>query len=29
MDQDFGYGTVRSTRYGDNRYGNLAFSLAF
>ncbi|WP_146661550.1 DUF3570 domain-containing protein [Enhygromyxa salina] len=29
MDQDFGYGTVRSTRYGDNRYGNLAFSIAF
>jgi hypothetical protein len=29
IDQDFGYGEVRSTRYGDNRYGNLAFSLAF
>nr|WP_255216675.1 DUF3570 domain-containing protein [Pseudenhygromyxa sp. WMMC2535] len=29
LDQDFGYGTVRSTRYGDNRIGNLAFSLAF
>jgi hypothetical protein len=27
--QDFGYGEVRSTRYGDNRYGNLAFSIAF
>ena len=29
LDQDFGYGTVRSTRYGDHRVGNLAFSLAF
>ncbi|HVH97911.1 MAG TPA: DUF3570 domain-containing protein [Enhygromyxa sp.] len=29
LDQDFGYGTVRSTRYGDQRVGNLAFSLAF
>lgn len=29
LDQDFGYGGVRSTRYGDNRYGNLAFSIAF
>jgi len=29
IDQDFGYGEVRSTRYGDNRYGNLAFSIAF
>ncbi|MFO7567120.1 MAG: DUF3570 domain-containing protein [Enhygromyxa sp.] len=29
LDQDFGYGSVRSTRYGDNRHGNLAFSLAF
>ena len=29
LDQDFGYGTVRSTRYGDHRIGNLAFSLAF
>jgi hypothetical protein len=29
LDDDFGYGSVRSTRYGDNRFGNLAFSLAF
>ncbi|EDM78290.1 hypothetical protein PPSIR1_08926 [Plesiocystis pacifica SIR-1] len=29
IDQDFGYGTVRSTRFGDHRIGNLAFSLAF
>ncbi len=29
LDQDFGYGEVRSTRYGDQRIGNLAFSLAF
>lgn len=29
VDQDFGYGTVRSTRYGDHRVGNLAFSVAF
>ncbi|PRQ04385.1 hypothetical protein ENSA5_07880 [Enhygromyxa salina] len=28
-DQDFGYGPVRSTRYGDQRIGNLAFSVAF
>ena len=29
LTQDFGYGTVQSTRYGDHRIGNLAFSLAF
>lgn len=29
IDQDFGYGTVRSTRYGDARIGSLAFSIAF
>jgi hypothetical protein len=29
LDDNFGYGDVRSTRYGDNRFGNLAFSLAF
>lgn len=29
LDDDFGYGPVRSTRYGDNRFGNLAFSIAF
>jgi hypothetical protein len=29
VDTDFGYGQVRSTRYGDNRFGNLAFSIAF
>jgi hypothetical protein len=29
LDQDFGYGEVRSTRYGDQRIGNLAFSVAF
>jgi hypothetical protein len=29
LDTDFGYGQVRSTRYGDNRFGNLAFSIAF
>jgi hypothetical protein len=29
LEQDFGYGSVLSTRYGDNRFGNLAFSLAF
>ena len=29
LQQDFGYGPVQSTRYGDNRFGNLAFSLAF
>jgi hypothetical protein len=29
IDTDFGYGNVRSTRYGDQRIGNLAFSLAF
>lgn len=27
--QDFGYGPVQSTRYGDNRHGHLAFSMAF
>jgi hypothetical protein len=29
LDQDFGYGQVRSTRYGDQRVGNLALSFAF
>lgn len=29
MDSEFAYGSARSTRYGDNRYGNLAFSIAF
>ncbi len=29
IDQDQGYGTVRTTRYGDHRIGNLAFSIAF
>lgn len=29
LDQDFGYGVVRSTRYGDQRIGNLAMSFAF
>jgi hypothetical protein len=29
VDTDFRYGTVRTTRYGDQRIGNLAFSLAF
>lgn len=29
LSQDFGYGTVQSTRYGDHRIGNLAFSIAF
>lgn len=29
LDQNFGYGVVRSTRYGDQRIGNLAFSFAF
>lgn len=29
LSQDFGYGEVQSTRYGDHRIGNLAFSLAF
>lgn len=29
LDDNFGYGDVRTTRYGDNRFGNLAFSLAF
>jgi hypothetical protein len=29
IEQDFGYGRVQSTRYGDNRFGNLAFSIAF
>lgn len=29
LDQDFGYGEVRSTRYGDRRVGNLAFSIPF
>lgn len=29
MDREFAYGSARSTRYGDNRYGNLAFSIAF
>ena len=28
-DQDFGYGTTRSTRFGDHRLGNLALSFAF
>jgi hypothetical protein len=29
LEQDFGYGMVRTTRYGDHRFGNLAFSIAF
>jgi hypothetical protein len=29
LDQEFGYGQVRSTRYGDHRIGNLALSFAF
>ncbi|NJK31729.1 MAG: DUF3570 domain-containing protein [Deltaproteobacteria bacterium] len=29
QDQDMGYAVVRTTRYGDNRIGSLAFSLAF
>jgi hypothetical protein len=28
-DQDYLYGTVRTTRYGDNRSGDLSFSFAF
>ncbi len=29
QDQDMGYAVVRTTRYGDNRLGSLAFSIAF
>jgi hypothetical protein len=29
IDQDYAYGTVRTTRYGDARIGDLAFSIKF